>query len=107
MTQFKWQGLIFVFLSSSETPEVSFYFSKFQCAGHQPISVADFGCRVNRVKRLTSWYLYNMCFFVTSIWGTAAQQPTPPPPPTFGARLSRGRSERILKNEGDFHAVPN
>jgi hypothetical protein len=29
-----------------------FYFSKFQCISHEPISVADFGRRVNRVKHL-------------------------------------------------------
>jgi len=41
----------------------SFYFSKFQYTSYRPISVADFGWRVNYVKHSTSPCLLNLFIF--------------------------------------------
>jgi hypothetical protein len=38
------------------------YYTKFECTGHQPISAANFGWRVNHIKCLILWYLRNVCF---------------------------------------------
>ena len=35
-----------------------------QCTSQEPISVVDFGCRVNRVNRLISSFLRKMCVFL-------------------------------------------
>jgi hypothetical protein len=63
LTQFKSQGLIFLFFKFTWDFLCLFYFPKFQLTGVQPISVADFGWRVYHLKRLISSCLENLCYF--------------------------------------------
>ena len=51
------------------------YFSKFQCTSHQPVSVTDFGWRVNHVKLLISLCLQNLYLFLNLLWGGRLQPP--------------------------------
>jgi hypothetical protein len=64
LTHSKLQGLIFLFCKFACIFLSSFYFSKFYCTSHQPISVADFSWRVNRVTCFTSLSLQYLSFFV-------------------------------------------
>jgi hypothetical protein len=54
------------------------YLSKYQCTSHQPISVADFGWRVNRAQRLTTSCLKNV-LFLNFVLGGGGLQPGSPP----------------------------
>jgi hypothetical protein len=57
------------------------YFSKFWYTGHEPISVTNFGWRVNVVKVLIPSCLQNLFFLNLGFGGfgeAAARQPPPP-----------------------------
>jgi len=66
----------FVFWSSTKTfQDPPLPPPKIAMHRHQPISVADFGWRVNHVKRLTSSCPQNLFFFLLLIFDLAALQP--------------------------------
>ena len=68
MTKFKSQCLTFLFFKFIWDFLSLLYLSKFQFTNDQPISVADFGWRINLVKRVPSSCLQNLSFFLISIF---------------------------------------
>jgi hypothetical protein len=70
-------------------------FFKILMYSHQPISVADFGWRVNHVKLLIPSYLQNL-FFKFRFWGVWGATPRQPPPP-LGAPLHITRTFTLQK----------